>query len=143
MARPRNQTTIQLPPRVKSFMPVGYYANETGIVNLNIEEYETIRLLDYEDLSQVEAAEYMNVSRPTLTRIYERARKKMATALVEAKQLTIEGGTVQYKGCWGRCRKCRSRFCMAQHPQSEACPLCGSTEIDTADEDIEPTPAEQ
>jgi len=52
---------------------------------LNFDEYETIRLLDYEGLMQEEAAERMNVSRPTLTRIYENARKTMAKAFVEGK----------------------------------------------------------
>ncbi len=133
MARPRQQTTIQLPPRVKSFTPSGYYAGEVGNITLNIEEYEAIRLLDYEGLSQAEAAEYMDVSRPTLTRIYERARNKMAAALVGAKQLTIEGGSSQYNGCWGRCNKCQSRFCAGGRNIEDACPLCSSTEIETAD----------
>lgn len=132
MARPRQQTTIQLPPRLKSFNPSGYYSGEAGQIILNVEEYECIRLLDYEGLAQTEAAVYMSVSRPTLTRIYERARNKMAAALVEAKQLLIEGGSVQYNGCWGHCLKCQSRFCPGKPIISDACPLCGSTEMESA-----------
>ena len=73
MARPRQISKIQSPPRVKGFMPLGHYTQEPErIVMLHLEEYEAIRLLDYEHLSQEEASGFMQVSRPTLTRIYER-----------------------------------------------------------------------
>ena len=38
----------------------------------------------------------MNVSRPTLTRIYAKARKTVAEAFVEGKSLVIEGGSVDF-----------------------------------------------
>jgi predicted DNA-binding protein (UPF0251 family) len=76
MARPRNNSKIQIPPRVKGFNPQGYYVKPSKAVNLNIEEFEVIRLLDYENLSQLEASKIMEISRPSLTRIYDRVRKK-------------------------------------------------------------------
>lgn len=78
-----------------------------------LEEYETIRLIDYEGLTQEECSERMNVARTTVQRIYSDARKKMAQLLVEGRSLRIEGG--DYKlydenekiyGC-GRCRRHR------------------------------------
>jgi predicted DNA-binding protein (UPF0251 family) len=75
-------------------------------VSLLFDEYEAIRLLDYEGMNQEHAAEQMNVSRPTLTRIYEKARKTIAQALVEGKMIVIEGGNVQFEKQWFRCKKC-------------------------------------
>jgi len=132
MGRPRHKTKVQIPPRVKSFIPEGYYADETDAVVLEVEEYEAIRLLDYEDLSQAEAAEYMEVSRPTLTRIYERARNKMAVALVEARKVLIDGGHAVYEGSWYKCAECLSRFNAVREKIPSCCPLCSNETIEKA-----------
>lgn len=129
MPRPRQVSRVQMPPRVKGFIPVGYYKDQSDPVQLNIEEYEVIRLLDYEGLSQVNAAKIMQISRPTLTRIYERARKKVATALTEAHQLIIEGGNSIFNGNWYECEKCNSKFNNPGESPVTACPLCGSGNI--------------
>jgi len=129
MARPRNNSKVQIPPRIKGFIPMGYYGQETEPMNMNIEEYESIRLLDYENLTQVEAAQIMDISRPTLTRIYERARKKIAIALTEATQLMIEGGNAIYNGNWYQCQKCSSRFNNPSDKSVDDCPLCSSPKI--------------
>jgi len=75
-------------------------------LSLLFDEYEAIRLLDYEGMNQEQAAVEMNVSRPTLTRIYEKARKTLATAFVEGKTILIEGGNVQFEKQWFRCKRC-------------------------------------
>jgi uncharacterized protein len=124
MPRPRNKSKIHIPPRIKGFMPIGYYSNQTEPVILNIEEYESIRLLDYEGLSQEEAAKIMDVSRPTLTRIYERARNKMACALTEVRQLIIEGGNAIFGENWYECQKCLSKFNTPENSETNNCPLC-------------------
>ncbi len=90
------------------FKPFGIPRSVTGEVYLQYDEYEAIRLLDYEGLLQEEAAERMNVSRPTLTRIYAKARKTVAQAFVEGKALVIEGGNVDFGGKWYRCRNCNT-----------------------------------
>ena len=134
MPRPRQVSKVQMPPRVKGFIPLGYYKNQSEPVQLNIEEYEVIRLLDYEGLSQVEAAKLMQISRPTLTRIYERARKKVATALTEAHQLLIEGGNAIFNGQWFMCEKCDCRFNNPNQVEVTACPLCASSNIQRLEE---------
>ena len=48
----------------------------------------------------------MNVSRPTLTRIYDNARKTIARAFVEGKAIVIDGGNVDFGRMWFRCKKC-------------------------------------
>jgi predicted DNA-binding protein (UPF0251 family)/DNA-directed RNA polymerase subunit RPC12/RpoP len=129
MARPRKFSTIQVPPRVKGFNPVGYYSNKLDSVLLNIEEYEAIRLLDYEDLSQEDASRVMEISRPTLTRIYERARTKIAIALTEARQIKIEGGRAIFNSDWYKCRSCESKFNSTINNTAISCPLCMSRTI--------------
>ena len=64
-------------------------------VVMSLDEFETIRLLDYEGLKQEQCAERMGVARTTVTAIYESARRKTAEALVNGKRLLIRGGNYQ------------------------------------------------
>jgi len=59
---------------------------------MSLDEFETIRLLDFEGLTQEQCAERMGVARTTVTAIYESARRKTAEALVNGKRLLIRGG---------------------------------------------------
>jgi uncharacterized protein len=68
----------------KGFKPIGLPEENNPIV-LNYEEYEAIRLSDFELYGQVEAAQIMEVSRPTYARIYESARRKVARAFVRGR----------------------------------------------------------
>lgn len=136
MPRPRQVSTVQIPPRVKGFIPLGYYKNQSDPIQLNIEEYEVIRLLDYEGLSQVEAAKLMQISRPTLTRIYERARNKVARALTESQQLLIEGGSAIFNGEWFECENCDCKFNNPAKSMVVNCPLCGSAQIQNLEESL-------
>ncbi len=106
MPRPKQSRKIVSPPLMQGFKPFGIPGSALETLVLNFDEYETIRLLDYEGLMQEEAAERMNVSRPTLTRIYENARKTMAKAFVEGKMILIEGGNVEFSKQWFRCKRC-------------------------------------
>lgn len=106
MSRPKQFRKIVSPPLMTGFKPFGIPRAQLEEVVLHYDEYEAIRLLDYEGLMQEQAAERMNVSRPTLTRIYESARKTIAKAFVEGKMIVIEGGNVDFGRQWFRCRKC-------------------------------------
>ena len=82
-------------------------------ITMTIEEYEAIRLIDLEGMTQEECAESMDVARTTVQRIYNDARRKLAQSLVNAEILKIEGGA--YKLCdedpQNRCcrRRCHRR----------------------------------
>lgn len=98
LARPKKYKKICAEPNCRQFMPAGNMDSEdAGAVNLTLEEYEAIRLIDYGNLDQVEAAEKMEVARSTIQRIYKEAREKLADALVNGKAIRIGGG--QYKLC--------------------------------------------
>ena len=92
MARPQKCRCICSFPKTTCFGPMGQESAEDIV--LGYDEYETLRLLDYEKFSQEQCAKRMNVSRPTVTRMYENARRKVADALVNGKQITISGGDV-------------------------------------------------
>lgn len=106
MPRPKQDRKISNPPLMKGFKPFGIPRRMLNSVKLLYDEYEAVRLLDYEGMNQDQAAVQMNVSRPTLTRIYEKARKTIAQALVEGNMIVIEGGNVQFDREWFRCRRC-------------------------------------
>ncbi len=78
-------------PDYWSFGPEGPAAPET--VTLQLDEYEAIRLIDYEKKTQEECASVMGVSRATVTSIYENARFKLADAMVNGKRVRITGGS--------------------------------------------------
>ncbi len=63
---------------------------------MTVDEYEVVRLLDHEGFNQEECGSRMNVSRTTVTAIYESARKKMADMLVNGKRLLIVGGNYHF-----------------------------------------------
>lgn len=129
MPRPKRIRKVINPPHFKGYMPIGI-ASDIHPVVLNFEEYESIRLCDHELLGQVDAATFMDVSRPTFTRIYESARRKVALAFVTGSPILFEGGKVYYDSDWFFCSKCS---CIFNHPEKEEeliyCALCGSTDI--------------
>ena len=92
VGRPTNRRCIRDLPKVTCFRPDGVYPEGLESVLLTVDELETIRLADKECLYHADAAVLMNVSRPTFGRILEAAHKKVAEAIVDGKQLCIQGG---------------------------------------------------
>ena len=130
MPRPKQDRKISIPPLMKGFKPFGIPRRMLSQVSLLYDEYEAIRLLDYEGMNQDQAAVQMNVSRPTLTRIYENARKTIAQALVEGKMIMIEGGNVQFDRAWFRCRRCYKLIGgLENHVHCKDCKTFGDDEL--------------
>jgi predicted DNA-binding protein (UPF0251 family) len=134
MPRPKRIRKVINPPHFKGFRPIGL-SEENSPVVLNFEEYEAIRLSDYELHGQVEAALLMDVSRPTYARIYECARRKVAQAFVLGRPIVFEGGKVYFNSEWYSCKKCR---CWFNHPEKDQqvtkCALCGSDQFEQYNE---------
>ncbi|MBI9059376.1 MAG: DUF134 domain-containing protein [Labilibaculum sp.] len=118
------------PPRFKGYRPFGVNAGTKKSIDLFYEEYEALKLADYDLLNHKEAAEIMGVSRPTFARIYETARRKIATALVETKIIkTVFGNAIMDKD-WYVCNKCHARFNIPKTIENDACPACKSNLIE-------------
>ncbi len=92
MPRPVRMRRVCCMPQDQKFGPLNNETSKRPSIQMLVDEFETIRLLDYEGLKQEEAAVYMNVTRTTVTAIYESARKKMAQALIDGLPLEIKGG---------------------------------------------------
>ena len=122
MPRPKLQRKICTPPIMLGFKPFGLPHCKLETVTLLYDEYEAFRLCEYENLTLEKAAEKMNVSRPTLTRIYEKALKTIAKAFVEGKAISIEGGEVIFDEQWFKCKKCYETFQLHQH--KKCCDNC-------------------
>lgn len=106
MPRPKKCRKVCCLPKINEFNPVG---GSHHCIVLTVDEYETIRLIDKEDFSQEECAQYMKVARTTVQMVYNSARKKIAIALVEGYSVRIEGGT--YILCDGKEIQCYCGGC--------------------------------
>jgi predicted DNA-binding protein (UPF0251 family) len=133
MGRNRVFRHVLSTPAVKGFKPYGRLNGKRHDIVLLLDEYEAIRLLDHEYLTQAEAARVMQISRPTLTRIYDSARCKFAAALVEGANLLIEGGDVKLKEHVFWCEDCGS-FIETGEKYLFHCPLCEGPHLVTIDE---------
>ena len=111
MSRPRKCRRVCCLPEIIEFTPVSG-ASKSEVV-LSVDEYETIRLIDKEGLSQEECGVQMDVARTTIQQIYTSARRKIAEALVEGHTLKIMGGEYrlceadEHKKICGKCCNCR------------------------------------
>ncbi len=143
MSRPARYRRIEFPPLIKGFNPIGIHAKKDEVVVILLEEYEALRLLDYEYFNQVEAAKRMNVSRPTLTRIYDSARKKLASALVNSMRIEIAGGSVEFDDEWFRCIKCNTVFQVQDVNVKHSCPHCKSENLQYVNDEIRNQPKQR
>lgn len=97
MSRPQRSRRVCVEPTYKVFKPLG--SSTTSETVLTVDEYEAIRLIDYLHMTQAQCAKHMQISRTTVTEIYERARFKIADCIVNGKQFSISGGN--YNVCNG------------------------------------------
>lgn len=72
------------------YKPVGVKARELNMTDINLDEFEAMRLCDLEGLSQTEAASDMEVSRATIQRLLLSGRKKIIEAMLTNKGIRIE-----------------------------------------------------
>jgi predicted DNA-binding protein (UPF0251 family) len=92
MARPKCPRHVNGLPFNNHFKPKGIPMSALKEVVLTVDEFEALRLADYEGLYHQQAAKEMNVSRQTFGRIMESAHKKVADVIIHGRALKIEGG---------------------------------------------------
>ena len=107
MSRPRKWRRVCAMPCFTSFGTEGIRRGDP--VNMTVDEYETIRLIDQMGFTQEECAAQMNVARTTVQGIYNDARKKLADVLVNGKSLIIRGG--DYTICDSKEEACACGCC--------------------------------
>ena len=90
MVRPIKPRRVLFNPNVTFFKPRAVPLSILEEVKLGADELEALRLCDFKNLSQVEAAKKMKISQSTLQRILGSARKKITEALIKGKAIRIE-----------------------------------------------------
>ena len=123
MPRPKKCRKVCHLPTEKEFIPYGN-CHQKSYVIMTVDEYETIRLIDYQGFSQEECGEYMHIARTTVQQIYTRARQKLSKVLVEGLPFRIEGGVYQLCdglehtcGCGG-CKKHKNQIVITESEDS-------------------------
>ena len=91
--RPKKTRWIKCRPGERCFRPRCKPLSKLEGVSLSLDEFEAVRLADYEGLKQEDAAKRMKISRPTFSRIVTSARSKIADALTNVKAIRIKGGS--------------------------------------------------
>lgn len=115
MARPTKCRRVCSFPEILEFSPKGEASGDTVV--MTVDEFETIRLIDKEGLSQEECGVQLGVGRTTVQKIYETARKKIADVLVLGYSLKIEGGDIHL--CSGSVAFCYKKDCFKRQIQKQ------------------------
>lgn len=129
MARKQKNRIVKQPPLHGEFKPTGIAARYLNKVELTLDEYEALRLSDYEGMSQEEAASEMDISRPTFTRLIEKSRKKIVDFIVNGKKLKIIGGNIHFRNNVFKCFDCEQMFVFDIKKTVSECPSCNSDNI--------------
>jgi len=89
---PRNKAprTLLNKPKAIFYKPQGVCLKKLEIIRLANDEFEAMKLHDFDDLSQIKAAKSMNISQPTFGRILNQAYRKISKALFEGKAIMIQ-----------------------------------------------------
>ncbi|MDD5565781.1 MAG: DUF134 domain-containing protein [Candidatus Omnitrophica bacterium] len=89
--RPRKYRIVKKDPKISQFSPRGRPGRPDEI-ELKMDEFEAIRLADLMGLRQKEAAKSMRISQQTFSRTLKKARKALASAIVDGRIIRIQGG---------------------------------------------------
>lgn len=129
MPRPVKERYVSRPPLYTDFKPGGIPGSNLKKLMLGLDEYEALRLADYLGMEHSEAALEMEISRPTFTRLVEKARQKISQFLVEGRHLLIEGGQIHFRGNLIKCLDCGRMFNTRLGEDFSTCPSCGSSNL--------------
>ena len=89
--RPKKYRIVKIDPKISKFSPRGR-PGRPDEVELKMDEFEALRLADYQGLGQTEAAKSMRISQQTFSRILNRARKLVAKGITTGSAIRIQGG---------------------------------------------------
>ena len=92
--RPKKVRYIQRMPKISQFSPRGKPGRPDEI-NLTIDQFEALKLADFQGFDQSQGAIVMKVSRASFGRILRQARRNLADAIVNGKTIKIGIGDMQ------------------------------------------------
>ena len=130
MPRRKRHRLVSREPSVSIFKPAGIPTIQLEEILISVDEFEAMRLADFECMNQRKASTIMQISQPTFNRVLASARTKIAKALVQGHALRIEGGNYILSDGTGvlECIKCGNPIDMSSENKS-ICPSCGSTSL--------------
>ena len=129
MSRPQFNRIVHEPPLYSDFKPIGVRAQNLEQIVLTLDEFEAFRLADQLGFSHALAANEMEISRSTFSRLIEKARKKVADFIIQGKALKIGGGTVHFRVNIIQCKDCGHMFKTNFKESITECPSCHSKSI--------------
>ena len=129
MSRPKSNRIVLEPPLFSDFKPIGVRGQDLEQILLTLDEFEAFRLADNMGLSHATAADEMEISRSTFTRLIEKARQKIAEFIIHGKLLSIEGGSIHFRNNIIRCQSCGHMFKINISNTITECPACHSKNL--------------
>jgi predicted DNA-binding protein (UPF0251 family) len=129
MPRPEKKRRVLQPPLVSDFKPTGIPRGFLETLEMTIDEYEAIRLADYLGYDHETASIEMKISRPTFSRLIEKARHKIAKTIVDGLYLKIAGGSIHFQSNRIHCKNCKKTFQVPLDNPEPECPTCGSKDL--------------
>ena len=129
MPRPKSNRIVYEPPIYTEFKPVGSRGQALEVIDLTLDEFEALRLADQQAMSHAEAADEMEISRSTFTRLIEGARKKLADFIIQGKLLSINGGNIHFRNNIIKCQSCGYMFKINFNQTITECPVCKSDNL--------------
>ena len=129
MPRPQYNRIVHEPPLFSDFKPIGVRGHDLKQIILTLDEFEAFRLADQLGFSHASAADEMEISRSTFSRLIEKARKKIADFIIQGRLLTIEGGTIHFRINIIQCKDCGHMFKTNFERKITECPVCHSNKI--------------
>lgn len=94
--RPKKVRLVGRKPQIEQFSPRGK-PGRPDEAEITIDQLETLRLVDYSGMSQIDAAKSMGLSRQTVGRILKEARRNITDGLINGKIIRICGGKIRLK----------------------------------------------
>ncbi|MBU4252755.1 MAG: DUF134 domain-containing protein [Candidatus Omnitrophica bacterium] len=89
--RPGKYRIVKVDPKISQFSPRGR-PGRPNEVQLKMDEFEALRLADYQGLRQKEAAKSMHISQQTFSRILRKAHQLIAEGITTGSAIKIQGG---------------------------------------------------
>ncbi|QEN09486.1 DUF134 domain-containing protein [Oceanispirochaeta crateris] len=128
MGRNEIVRSVNSPPRFFRFNAEDSPTSQKKPIELHLDEYEALRLADKLNYDHKDASRIMNISRPTFTRLLNRARKKAADFLTDGGPLEIAGGRILFASNVYCCKTCHRPF-QVEPGEAISCPRCNGNQV--------------